>query len=64
MFLFVALNSSQLNLETEAKNLSKFNVLMNGYDNVKFPTPFYPYVTKTVLVETFEVRIPVFHHDL
>ncbi len=42
-------------MEMEAHNLSKFNVLMTGYDSVKFPTPLYPFVTKTVLVESYEV---------
>lgn len=45
----------QLDMEVEARNLSKFNGLMQGYDNVKFPTPLYPFVTKTVLVESYEV---------
>ena len=29
---------------------------MNGYENIKFPTPIIPYVTNSVLVESFEVN--------
>ena len=47
--------SPQLDMEMEAHNLSKFNMLMTGYDSVKFPTPLYPFVTKSVLVESYEV---------
>ena len=47
--------SLQLDMEMEAHNLSKFSMLMKGYDTVKFPTPLYPFVTKSVLVESYEV---------
>lgn len=47
----------QLDLKLEAKNLLKFQDLMNGYENIKFPTPILPYVTNSVLVESFEVSI-------
>lgn len=46
----------QLDLKLEAKNLLKFQDLMNGYENIKFPTPILPYVTNSVLVESFEVN--------
>ena len=46
----------QLDLKLEAKNLLKFQDLMNSYENIKFPTPITPYVTSSVLVESFEVN--------
>ena len=44
-------------MELEAKNLRRFQQIMGDNENIKFPTPLFPYVTKRVLVETFEVRI-------
>ena len=46
---------SQLDMELEAHNLRRFQKIMGDNKNVKFPTPLFPYVTKSVLVETFEV---------
>lgn len=45
----------QLDLKLEARNLQKFHFLMDGYPCIKFPTPILPYVTNSVLVESFEV---------
>jgi predicted unusual protein kinase regulating ubiquinone biosynthesis (AarF/ABC1/UbiB family) len=45
----------QLDMEREAKNLCRFRAQTTGCGNIKFPTPIYPYVTKEVLVESFEV---------
>ena len=42
-------------MEREAQNLSKFRDHMMDDVHIKFPIPIYPYVTRDVLVETFEV---------
>lgn len=42
-------------MEREAQNLNKFRDYMINDMNIKFPIPIYPYVTRDVLVETFEV---------
>ena len=42
-------------MKREALNLRKFKSRMKGYSNLVFPTPIYPYVTRDVLVESFEV---------
>lgn len=44
-------------MEQEAKNLCRFRDQMTGYGNIKFPAPIYPYVTREVLVESFEVSM-------
>lgn len=51
----VVSNSPQLDLQLEAENLCKFQELLGGYSSVKFPTPIHPFVTRSVLVESFEV---------
>ena len=43
-------------MELEARNLRHFQQIMGDRDCVKFPTPLFPFVTKSVLVETFEVE--------
>ena len=53
---FILLFTLQLDLKLEAENLLKFQNLMNGYENIKFPTPITPFVTNSVLVESFEVK--------
>ena len=45
----------QLDMELEAHNLRRFQQNMGDNYCVKFPTPLFPFVTKRVLVETFEV---------
>ena len=47
---------TQLDLEAEGRNLMRFHGILANHQNVKFPSPFFPYVTKSVLVESFEVR--------
>lgn len=49
----------QLDMELEAYNLLRFQQIMGDNEDVRFPTPLFPYVTKRVLVETFEVHIRV-----
>lgn len=51
----VVSNSPQLDLQLEAENLCKFQELLGGHSSVKFPTPIHPFVTRSVLVESFEV---------
>lgn len=45
----------QLDMELEAHNLRRFQQNLGDNYCVKFPTPLFPFVTKRVLVETFEV---------
>lgn len=47
--------SVQLDMELEAWNLKRFQQILGDRDSVRFPTPLFPFVTKRVLVETFEV---------
>lgn len=51
---FSIIMEKQLDMEQEAKNLCRFRDQTTGYGNIKFPTPIYPYITKDVLVESFE----------
>lgn len=45
----------QIDLRFEARNIQRFRENFRNVDYVKFPTPLQPFVTRTVLVETFEV---------
>lgn len=45
----------QIDLRFEARNIERFRENFRNVDYVKFPTPLQPFVTRTVLVETFEV---------
>ena len=54
--IHIIIYTLQLDLKLEAENLLKFQNLMNGYENIKFPTPITPFVTNSVLVESFEVN--------
>lgn len=46
----------QIDLRYEARNLELFQCNFLNVNSVKFPTPLRPFVTKDVLVETYEVR--------
>ena len=46
----------QIDLRFEAANIEKFRENFQDVEYVKFPTPLRPFVTRSVLVETFEVR--------
>lgn len=48
---------SQIDLRCEAKNMEIFQENFRNVDYVKFPTPLRPFVTRTILVETFEVSV-------
>lgn len=45
----------QIDLRFEARNIERFRDNFRDVDYVKFPTPLRPFVTRTILVETFEV---------
>lgn len=45
----------QIDLRFEARNIERFQHNFRDVDYVKFPTPLRPFVTRTILVETFEV---------
>lgn len=45
----------QIDLRFEARNMEKFKNNFKDLEYVKFPTPLRPFVTRTVLVETYEV---------
>ena len=47
----------QIDLRYEARNLELFQCNFLNVNSVKFPTPLRPFVTKDVLVETYEVRM-------
>lgn len=48
--------SLQIDLRYEAQNLEQFQRNFRNVTSVKFPTPLRPFVTRDVLVETYEVR--------
>lgn len=54
-FCRAAFYSFQIDLRFEAKNIERFCENFRNVDYVKFPTPLRPFVTRTILVETFEV---------
>lgn len=45
----------QIDLRFEARNIERFRENFRDVDYVKFPTPLQPFVTRAILVETFEV---------
>lgn len=45
----------QIDLRFEARNIERFRENFRNVGYVKFPKPLHPFVTRTVLVETFEV---------
>jgi len=45
---------SQMDLRTEADNLVRFNENFKNNSQIEFPKPYVGYVTKDVLIETFE----------
>lgn len=49
--------SLQIDLRFEAKNLERFRLNFQEVDYVKFPIPLHPFVTRNILVETFEVGV-------
>lgn len=47
----------QIDLRFEAQNIEKFQKNFKDLEYVKFPTPLRPFVTRSVLVETYEVNM-------
>ncbi|CAN2387229.1 kinase 2 [Pristimantis euphronides] len=56
---FEKLMTQQIDLHFEARNLETFQQKFEKIDFIKFPTPLRPFVTKNILVETFEDGEPM-----
>nr|XP_055049146.1 uncharacterized aarF domain-containing protein kinase 2 [Misgurnus anguillicaudatus] len=56
---FEKLMTKQIDLRFEAQNIEKFQKNFRDLEYVKFPTPLRPFVTRTVLVETYEESEPI-----
>ncbi|KAG5274040.1 hypothetical protein AALO_G00158500 [Alosa alosa] len=56
---FGNLMTKQIDLRYEAKNIEKFRENFRDVHYVKFPIPLRPFVTRTVLVETYEESEPI-----
>lgn len=56
---FEKLMTKQIDLRFEAKNMERFLVNFRDVTYVKFPTPLRPFVTRSILVETFEESEPI-----
>ncbi|XP_072242350.1 uncharacterized aarF domain-containing protein kinase 2 [Leuresthes tenuis] len=56
---FEKLMTKQIDLRFEARNIELFRENFRDVDNVKFPTPLRPFVTRNILVETFEESEPI-----
>ncbi|CAL8359192.1 unnamed protein product [Lota lota] len=56
---FEKLMTKQIDLRFEATNIEKFRENFQDVDYVKFPTPLRPFVTRSILVETFEESEPI-----
>ncbi|XP_016426202.1 uncharacterized aarF domain-containing protein kinase 2 [Sinocyclocheilus rhinocerous] len=56
---FEKLMTKQIDLRFEAQNIEKFQKNFKDLQYVKFPTPLRPFVTRTVLVETYEESEPI-----
>lgn len=56
---FEKLMTKQIDLRFEARNIERFKNNFKDLEYVKFPTPLRPFVTRTVLVETYEESEPI-----
>ncbi|XP_006734970.1 uncharacterized aarF domain-containing protein kinase 2 isoform X2 [Leptonychotes weddellii] len=56
---FEKLMVHQIDLRYEAQNLEHFQCNFLNVNSVRFPTPLRPFVTRDVLVETYEESVPV-----
>lgn len=56
---FEKLMIQQIDLRYEARNLEHFQCNFLNVNSIKFPTPLRPFVTRDVLVETYEESVPV-----
>ncbi|XP_008695564.1 uncharacterized aarF domain-containing protein kinase 2 isoform X3 [Ursus maritimus] len=59
---FEKLMVHQIDLRYEARNLEHFQCNFLNVNSVKFPTPLRPFVTRDVLVETYEIFVDNFVH--
>ncbi|XP_044297090.1 uncharacterized aarF domain-containing protein kinase 2 isoform X1 [Varanus komodoensis] len=59
---FEKLMIQQIDLHYEARNLENFRLNFRDVDYVKFPIPLHPFVTRNILVETFEESKPISHY--
>nr|XP_045017013.1 uncharacterized aarF domain-containing protein kinase 2 isoform X2 [Jaculus jaculus] len=59
---FEKLMAQQIDLRYEARNLEHFQHNFQNVTSVKFPTPLHPFVTRDVLVETYEIFVDNFVH--
>ncbi|XP_054895669.1 uncharacterized aarF domain-containing protein kinase 2 [Poeciliopsis prolifica] len=56
---FEKLMTKQIDLRFEARNIERFQENFRDVDNIRFPTPLRPFVTRNILVETFEESEPI-----
>ncbi|XP_008292959.1 uncharacterized aarF domain-containing protein kinase 2 [Stegastes partitus] len=56
---FEKLMTKQIDLRFEARNIERFRENFRDVEYVKFPTPLRPFVTRSILVETFEESEPI-----
>ncbi|XP_018425999.1 PREDICTED: uncharacterized aarF domain-containing protein kinase 2 [Nanorana parkeri] len=56
---FEKLMTRQIDLKYEARNLEMFHQKFEKIDFIKFPIPLRPFVTRNILVETFEEGEPL-----
>ncbi|XP_069619363.1 uncharacterized aarF domain-containing protein kinase 2 isoform X1 [Ranitomeya imitator] len=56
---FGKLMTQQIDLRFEARNLETFQEKFEKMDFIKFPTPLRPFVTRNIMVETFEDGEPL-----
>ncbi|XP_014402218.1 PREDICTED: uncharacterized aarF domain-containing protein kinase 2 isoform X2 [Myotis brandtii] len=59
---FEKLMVQQIDLRYEARNLEHFQCNFLNVKSVRFPTPLHPFVTRDVLVETYEIFVDNFVH--
>ncbi|XP_042325846.1 uncharacterized aarF domain-containing protein kinase 2 [Sceloporus undulatus] len=57
--VFEKLMIQQIDLRYEARNLERFRFNFRDVDYVKFPIPLHTFVTRNILVETFEESKPI-----
>ncbi|XP_068134369.1 uncharacterized aarF domain-containing protein kinase 2-like isoform X4 [Hyperolius riggenbachi] len=56
---FEKLMTQQIDLRFEARNLERFHQKFEKVDFIRFPTPLRPFITRNILVETFEEGEPL-----
>ncbi|XP_027897526.1 uncharacterized aarF domain-containing protein kinase 2 isoform X2 [Xiphophorus couchianus] len=56
---FEKLMTKQIDLRFEARNIERFQENFRDVESIRFPTPLRPFVTRNILVETFEESEPI-----